>query len=255
MNEYILTINNISKRYGGIRAVDNVSASFEKCSLNALIGPNGSGKTTLLNLISGFTKPDNGNICFGKKQITALFPNKIALLGISRTFQKVRIFPQITVIENMMLATSNIHNESLISSLFLAKSTIDNEKKNREKAFFYLKMVGLEERHSQPAIILSRGQQKLLELARALATEPDLLLLDEPVSGVLPDIRNKISDVLLDVKSKGKTVIFIEHDMSFALKLAEKVIVLDFGKKIADDIAENVIKDNKVIEAYFGKEY
>ncbi|MEO0267472.1 MAG: ABC transporter ATP-binding protein [candidate division WOR-3 bacterium] len=250
MKEIILKLINVSKSFGGVKALDSLNLEIMRQTINAIIGPNGSGKTTLLNVITKFLKPDTGKIIFHGKDITYLLPHQIACIGIGRTFQIIRIFPQITVMENMLLALERGKVEGLFFGLnpFIKYSS----KKFEEKAKELLGKVGLEDKINELAENLSHGERRLLEIMRAVALNADLYLFDEPAAGVFPEVRTRIFNLFKSLKEEGKTIIFVEHNMDAVQECAERVIVLDKGKIISDGKPEIVLKDKGVIKAYFG---
>ena len=223
--------------------------TIEEGKIISLIGPNGAGKTTLFNLICGFLLPNKGEVLFKGKEITGLSPHLIANLGLARTFQNLRLIRRLTVLENVLLSFRNQKGESFIGALLGYKAGRE-EKANIEKALGLLEFVGLFEMANEEAEALSYGQQKLLSLACSLATDAKLFLLDEPVAGIAPEMINKILEIIRDLKSRGKTVFLIEHNMEAVMEISDRVVVMDEGKKIAEGSSSQIRQDPKVIEAY-----
>lgn len=252
-SKMLLKVRKLEKGFDGIKAVQGCDFAVEKSKIVALIGPNGAGKTTVFNLITGLIKPDAGHIHFKGEPIVGLPPHRIAGLGINRTFQLIRLFPNLTTIDNLLLAKGQL-GENFLAAVFKPKQIKHAEEINRDRCIEFLKLVGLEEKRDSLAKNLSYGQRKLVEIARALSTEADLLLLDEPVAGVNPVMREKIKDILLKLKKEGKTILFIEHDMKFVMRIADKVIVMDHGEEIAVGTPKQIQKNKKVLEAYLGPE-
>lgn len=249
----MVQVQNLVKEFDGIKAADDIVFEVGKNSICGLVGPNGSGKTTVFNLICGYLKPDKGKIFFDGEQITSLNPYKIAKLGIGRTFQNIRLFPQISVLDNVMLGFKYDKGEKFSSALFQTKRMKQEEKQNLLKAEGILKFVGLIKKRNALAEHLSHGQRKLLELARILALEPALFLLDEPFAGLFPETKRTMLNLIRNLKERGKTILFIEHDMNSMMGVAEKVIVLNYGKKIAEGDPEEVRNNEEVLKAYLGK--
>ena len=246
-----LNIKNISKHFDGILALDNVCFSVEQGKITSLIGPNGSGKTTLFNIITGFLKADDGIVRLKSENITDNVPFKIARKGVARTFQDLRLLRQIKVIDNIYLSFQNQKDEHFLPLMLQSqkqrKSQGDYRKNKAEEILNY---VGLEKHAYELAENLSYGQQKLLSLACCLTTEAELLLLDEPVAGVNPAMIEKILELIDDLKSKGKTILLIEHNMEIVMSISDKIIVLDEGRIIAEGLPEKVKNNPAVIDAY-----
>jgi len=244
----MLKIQNLSKNFGGIKAVNNCSFEIGNGKITALIGPNGSGKSTIFNLISGVLKADSGRVLFDGKDITNLSVDKISNIGISRIFQKSRLFNNLTIKENILLAFDN-EDEKFWKSLFgLNNHTNEKEEKIKEM----LKFVKMNEHERKYARNLSFGQKRLVEIVRAIINPHKLLMLDEPVAGVTPLLRKELSEVLLKLKEKGETIFIIEHDMNFVLNIADEVVVMDEGRIIAQGKPQQIKKNKKVLEAYLG---
>jgi branched-chain amino acid transport system ATP-binding protein len=247
-----IEIQNVSKSFGSLRAVDQVSVDIEEKSLTILIGPNGSGKTTLINTIAGLYRADSGKIVFEGRDITKLPPHRIYRLGLARTFQIPSLFWKLSVLENVLVAARNNPGEGFLRSM-VKRSWLKAEKQATEDAFRTLEVVGLYDVWEQPAESLSGGQMKLMELGRALAGGAKVILLDEPISGVNPKLAHEIFEKLLSLRSGlGITFFIIEHRLDIALSYIDSVVAMALGRIIATGKPDVVMADPKLIEAYLG---
>jgi len=237
-------VRGLSKRFGGVIAVDDLDVEFVPGRINGLIGPNGSGKTTMFNIVTGMIPADSGEVTLDGRRITRWSPNRIARAGIGRTFQVVRAFNRMTVLENLLVAERRAGLGELLRSAFRS-SEID-------RAMGWLRRVGLDHLADADAADVSYGQQKLLELAAVLMADPQVLMLDEPAGGVNPVMIERISTLVRDANAEGRTVIVVEHNMDLVMSLCDHVVVLDRGRRIAEGDAASVQADERVLEAYLG---
>ncbi|AVQ72162.1 lipopolysaccharide export system ATP-binding protein LptB [Microcystis aeruginosa NIES-2519] len=248
----LLSAKGLSKSFGGIRAVNNAYLDVPQGSITGLIGPNGAGKTTLFNLLSNFIRPDKGEVFLDGQPIHQLPPYQIALKGCVRTFQVARVLSRLTVLENMLLASPGQTGENFLKVWFQGAKIRQQEQDNRDKALQILDSIGLGEKAHDYAGALSGGQRKLLEIGRALMTEPKLILLDEPAAGVNPTLIGQISDHIIEWNRQGITFLIIEHNMDVIMSLCHHVWVLAEGTNLADGIPSEIQKNERVLKAYLG---
>ncbi|MBN2138351.1 MAG: ABC transporter ATP-binding protein [Sedimentisphaerales bacterium] len=250
MNTDLLEVQRLEKSFDGIRALADFSCSLRQGEILGLIGPNGAGKTTLLHVISGFLPPESGRVMFQGKDLLGLPAHKIAMIGIARTFQTLRLIRQVSVLDNVLLSFRHQLGEKLGSIFFQWKNSKEQETANRKEALRLLEQAGLSEKANEPAEDLSYGQQKLLSLVFCLAAKGELLLLDEPVAGIAPEMIEKILGIIRDLPSKGKSVILIEHNLDAVMQICDRVIFMDVGAKVSEGTPDEVRNDPRVIEAY-----
>jgi ABC-type branched-subunit amino acid transport system ATPase component/ABC-type branched-subunit amino acid transport system permease subunit len=249
----ILEIKGLTKSFGGILAVNNLDFNVPKGQIKSVIGPNGAGKSTLINLLNGVFPANHGEIVFKGEGIAGLKSHKIASLGIARTFQVPRLFEHMNVVENVMVGYHTRTKTEIISAAFLLRRTRNEEAITRERALNLLAFMGMADKATMPASALSVGEKKLLQTARALACEPNLLLLDEPVAGLNDAEKEAFQSLLLKLKGMGMTILLIEHDMNFVMRLSDSIVVMNFGTKIAEGIAYDIQRNDDVIRAYLGE--
>ncbi len=249
----ILQVEQLSKRFGGLQAVDDVSFSLQRGAIKAVIGPNGAGKTTLFNLIAGMLTPTAGEIRFQGKEIQGTRPFRVAALGIARTFQNIKMFAGMTALENVMVGRHVRSKSGFMASMFRTSGCRAEERAIRGKSLELLDFLGIADCAETLATNLAFGQQRAVEMARALALEPSLLLLDEPAAGLNIYETAEIGRLIVRIRDLGITVLLVEHDMSLVMDISDEIVVLSFGRKIAEDIPTAIQRDPQVIKVYLGE--
>ncbi len=255
MDRVLLEVDNLNRSFGGLKAVNKVTFGVRQRLIKGIIGPNGAGKTTLFNLISGMLPVDSGRILKNGREITGLQPHRIAELGICRTFQTTKLFPRMTVLENVMVGRHSRTRAGFVAGILNLPWTWKEEREVRSKSLELLTALGLSDSCEELALNLPFGKQRLLEIARALAAEPLLLLLDEPAAGLNIYETKKMADLILEIRGWGITVLLVEHDMSLVMDICDEIVVLNYGKKVAEGTPQEIQKNPEVIRIYLGGEH
>jgi branched-chain amino acid transport system ATP-binding protein len=248
----MLTLSAISKNFGGLQVLQDVSLAIPERGIFGLIGPNGAGKTTVFNLVTGLLAPSAGTMEFFGRRLSGMAPHQITRIGIARTFQNIRIFKEMSLKENVLVAMGFQRNYSALSVLLPSRRFRQAERREHDAARELLAKVGLAEKSERPAGILSYGEQRRLEIARALATRPKLLLLDEPAAGMNSAEKQQLMEEIVKLEASGVSLLIIEHDMRFVMELCQQIAVLNFGRVIAQGSPEQIRANPEVVEAYLG---
>lgn len=250
----LLHVRNVTRRFGGLTAVDDVSFDVHEGTIKALIGPNGAGKSTLFNALTGFDRPDEGSVVFDGVELVGRKPREVVRAGLARTFQNTQLFEEMTAGENVMVGCQARQRRGFAAAMLRLPNALNEERDAREEAGRFLRLIGVEEWVDVPAADLPAGIRRLVEIARALATRPRLLLLDEPAAGLNATETRELVQTLFRVRDSGITAVIVEHDMGLVMEVSEEIVVLDRGRKIAEGPPRMIQKDPVVVAAYLGGE-
>jgi len=249
----LLSVRGLSKNFGGVQAVDDVSFDVPRGAIKALIGPNGAGKTTLFNLVSGFQRSERGSVLFEGEDLTGLPPHRIASMGMIRTFQQIRLFPKMSVLETVMVGCHLHSRGEFLAGMMSLPFTRREERKVREESLEILELLGISSLAGEEATSLPYGRQRVVELGRALACKPRILLLDEPAAGLNMSETSEMGKQIARIREMGITVLLVEHDMALVMDISDEIVVLSYGKKIAEDEPRAIQRNREVIQVYLGE--
>lgn len=249
----LLSVRGVSKNFGGVQAVDDVSFDVPRGAIKALIGPNGAGKTTLFNLVSGFQRSERGSVLFEGEELRGLPPHRIAARGMTRTFQQIRLFPKMSVLETVMVGCHLHSRGEFLAGMMSLPFTRKEEKKVREESLEILELLGISSLAGEEATSLPYGRQRVVELGRALACKPRILLLDEPAAGLNMSETAEMGKRIARIREMGITVLLVEHDMALVMDISDEIVVLSYGRKIAEDEPKAIQRNREVIQVYLGE--